>query len=71
MVKHLMTHKKITNAFNTYLISFGPNLATQINANHHFTAYLDDPSDRRIKLESIDEAATRKLIAHLNRLFII
>ena len=57
--------QEIANAFNTYFISIGPKLATQINANHHFTAYLDDPSDRRLKLESIDEATTRKLIEHL------
>ena len=57
--------QEIANAFNTYFISIGLKLATQINAIHHFTAYLDDPSDRRLKLESIDEATTRKLIEHL------
>ena len=57
--------QEIANAFNTYFISIGQKLATQFNANHHFTAYLDDSSDRRLKLESIDEATTRKLIEHL------
>ena len=54
-----MTQQEIANAFNTYFISIGPKLDTQINANHHFTAYLDDPSDRRLKLDSIVEATTR------------
>ena len=57
--------QEIANAFNIYFISIGPKLATQINANHHFIAYLDNPSDRRLKLESIDEATTRKLMEHL------
>ena len=61
----LNASQEIANAFNTYFISFGPKLAIQMNANHHFTAYLDDPSDRRLKLESIDEATTRKLIEQL------
>ena len=60
----LNNSQEIDNAFNTYFISIGPKLATQINVNH-FTAYLDDPSDRRLKVESIDEATTRKLIEHL------
>ena len=60
--------QEIANAFNTYFISIGLKLATQIISNHQFTAYLDDPSDRRLKLESIDEATARKLIEHLKNI---
>ena len=63
--KTLNDPQEIANAFNTYFIRIGPKLATKINANHHFTAYLDDPSGRRLKLELIEEATTRKLIEHL------
>ena len=63
--KTLNDSRKIANAFNTYFIRIGPKLATKINANHQFTAYLDDISDRRLKLELIEEATTRKLIEHL------
>ena len=50
VVRTLNDSQEIANAFNTYFISIGPKLATQTNANHHFTAYLDDPSGRRLKL---------------------
>ena len=60
--------QKYQDKLNELLYNFLPTyemFISSVNANHHFTAYLDNPSDRRLKLESIDEATTRKLIEHL------
>ena len=63
--KSLKDSQEIVNAFNEYFISIGPSLANNINGNNHYSKYLKYPTVSRLKLESIDESKTRKLIEHL------